>query len=67
MLIKTFTCDRCGEPATEWVRYSIHSILDGMRVGAHDINEVDLCPKCSAEFQRWMEVRPDGTDKPDGS
>lgn len=42
-----FRCDLCGEPATEWVRAYRHTLLDGMRQGAHDLLEIDLCPACA--------------------
>ena len=42
-----FRCDLCGEPATEYVRVMRHALLDGMRQGAHDMTEIDLCPTCA--------------------
>lgn len=56
----TFTCDRCGEPATEWVRMYRHDLLHGMRADAHDLQELDLCPACARELGKWSEVRSDG-------
>lgn len=42
-----FHCDLCGEPASEWLRVYRHELLDGMRQGAHDMTEIDLCPACA--------------------
>ena len=55
-----FTCDRCGEPASEWGRVYEHDLLDGMRAGAHNLREMDLCPRCAAELREWAEVTDDG-------
>lgn len=53
-------CDRCGEPATTWVRVAEHSYQGQMRCDAHDLIELDLCPACQRELRLWTEVRPDG-------
>ena len=52
-----FRCDLCGEPATEWARVYRHSLLDGLRQGAHDLVEVDLCPGCAARLRALLEGR----------
>lgn len=53
MTSTTSTCDRCGEPAAEWVRIWCHAYLDQMRHDAHDLMEMDLCPRCAAELRAW--------------
>ena len=50
----TFTCDSCGQPASEWVRIFRHELLHAMRRDAHDLKEIDLCPKCAAELDEWI-------------
>lgn len=59
MRTETLTCDRCGENATEWVRVFRHELLDGMRAGAHDLREVDLCPACAHKLFIWLDKRKD--------
>ena len=58
--VRTFTCDVCGKPATEWVRIYRHDLMRGMRQGAHDLREWDLCSECSSRLFDWTEVRKDG-------
>ena len=62
MRTEKLTCDRCGEPAFEWVRVTEHAYYDQMRLDAHALSEMDLCPKCAEELAGWMAVRPDGGD-----
>lgn len=59
---RTFTCDRCGEPASAWVRMYEHDLLNGMRRDAHNMYELDLCPKCTEQLRKWMEVTSNGDD-----
>ena len=51
----TFACDRCGEPASGWVRITAHAYQGQMRCGAHDLREMDLCPRCAAELRAWCD------------
>lgn len=60
MRTETFVCDLCGEPATEWWRIQRHQLVDGLRHGAHDMVELDLCPKCA---QAMAERIGDGRDE----
>lgn len=57
MMTTTLTCDRCGEPATEWWRMTRHAYLDQMRHDAHDLMEMDLCPRCAEELRAWCDGR----------
>lgn len=59
---ESLVCDRCGEPATEWVRVTEHAYYGQMRLDAHDLHDIDLCPKCAGELAAWMGVRPHGVD-----
>ncbi len=58
----TCICDRCGEPATEWVRITEHAYSGQMRCDAHDLNELDLCGACVKELHLWMRERPDAKE-----
>lgn len=59
-----FRCDLCGEPATEYVRVMRHVLLDGMRQGAHDMTEIDLCPACAERVWGTLtERRTDATGR----
>ena len=59
---QTCVCDRCGEPATEWVRVTEHAYMEQMRCDAHNLMELDLCSACASELRLWMEERPDGNE-----
>lgn len=59
---QSLVCDRCGEPATEWVRVTEHAYYNQMRLDAHNLRDLDLCPKCASELGAWMEVKPSGVN-----
>ena len=52
----SFTCDRCGRNAAEFVRMTKHHLIDAYRHDAHDVVERDLCEECASELDDWLMV-----------
>lgn len=48
-------CDRCGKeiPQKEWVEFPLYKI-EVLGGNLEDIQHIDLCDECKADFQEWM-------------
>ena len=53
----TYTCDRCGAPATVRRRILNESLTEHI-FDATDVRSVDLCDECSAGLDEWLRWEP---------
>ena len=55
MRVETRTCDRCGATATEVALVTWAAAGLAVAAHAHDMEEMDLCPRCAAELRAWCD------------